>query len=111
MKFVVLSRSTLWPCFLQKLTVEGVGEVQLVTSIFSRQGPKLELLDKEGSLLYQTTHTSWCSCRPTLHFKLFDCNGEEVTPLRSFNHTVVPQTASFAIRIVMYCIPACGVCK
>jgi hypothetical protein len=82
---VVVSRSMVWPCCLQRLHVEGVGEVRQAGSAWNLKGRKLELLDEEGNIIYQISIPcvlSSCFGTP-VDFRLLDCNGEEVMPQRS----------------------------
>jgi hypothetical protein len=77
-----------WPCCLQRLHVEGVGEVRQAGSAWNLKGRKLELLDEEGSLIYQISIPcvlSSCFGTP-VDFRLLDCNGEEVMPQGSFSN-------------------------
>jgi hypothetical protein len=84
---MVVYRSMVWPCCLQRLHVEGVGEVRQAGSAWNLKGRKLELLDEEGNLIYQISIPcvlSSCFGTP-VDFRLLDCNGEEVMPQNPFN--------------------------
>jgi hypothetical protein len=74
------SRSVVWPCCLQKLVVEGLGQVSQVASAWNLKGRRLELRDDEGTLIYQIDIPCVLSscCGSPVDFTLLDSKGQEV---------------------------------